>query len=133
MTWLLDTNACIELLNEQDSPIARKLARVAPQEIVICSVVKAELYHGAQKSSKREANLNLLAKFFQQFASLPFDDSASEQYGQLRAVLEKQGMLIGPNDLLIASVALANGLTLVTHNVEEFKRLPALRMEDWQI
>ena len=132
MTYLLDTNACIELLNEQDSPIARKLARVVPQEILVCSVVKAELYHGAYKSKKREANLNLLARFFRQFASLPFDDFAGEQYGQLRAALEKRGTLIGPNDLLIASIALANNATLDTHNTDEFGRVPGLQMEDWQ-
>lgn len=133
MTYLLDTNACIELLNERDTPIARKIARVAPQTVVVCSVVKAELYHGAYKSNRREANLNLLARFFQQFTSLPFDDSAAEQYGQLRAVLEKQGRLIGPNDLLIASIALANDITLVTHNTAEFKRVPNLQTEDWQV
>ena len=81
MTYLLDTNACIELLNERNSLIARKLARVAPPTIAICSVVKAELYHGAYKSNKREANLDLLARFFQRFISLHFDDNAAEQYG----------------------------------------------------
>ncbi len=121
------------MLNERDSTIARKLARVAPRTVVLCSVVKAELYHGAYKSKKREANLQLLAKFFQQFASLPFDDSAAEQYGKLRAMLQEQGTLIGPNDLLIASIALANNVTLVTHNTDEFNRIPALRIEDWQV
>jgi tRNA(fMet)-specific endonuclease VapC len=131
MTYLLDTNACIELLNDRDSSIVRKIASVAPQTIAVCSVVKAELYHGAYKSNKREANLKLLAKFFKQFASLPFDDSAAEQYGQLRTALQKQGTLIGPNDLLIASIALANNVTLVTHNTDEFSRVPGLQMEDW--
>jgi tRNA(fMet)-specific endonuclease VapC len=131
MTYLLDTNACIELLNDRDSSIARKIASVAPQTIAVYSVVKAELYHGAYKSNKREANLKLLAKFFQQFASLPFDDSAAEQYGQLRAALQKQGTLIGPNDLLIASIALANNVTLITHNTDEFSRVPGLQTEDW--
>lgn len=132
MNYLLDTNACIELLNERDSLIARKLARVAPQMIVICSVVKAELYHGAYKSNKREANLDLLARFFQRFISLHFDDNAAEQYGRLRTALEKQGALIGPNDLLIASIALANNVTLITHNTNEFSRVPGLQLEDWQ-
>ena len=133
MTYLLDTNACIELLNERDTPIARKLALIAPQAIVLCSVVKAELYHGAYKSNRRESNLKLLARFFQRFTSLHFDDNAAEQYGILRGTLEKQGTLIGPNDLLIASIALANNVTLVTHNTNEFKRVPSLQMEDWQV
>jgi tRNA(fMet)-specific endonuclease VapC len=133
MTYLLDTNACIELLNERDTPIAQKLSVTNFQEIVVCSVVKAELYHGAYKSNRSEANLNLLARFFQRFASLPFDDSAAEQYGRLRALLQKQGNLIGPNDLLIASIAIANNVTLVTHNTGEFSRIPGLQMKDWQV
>lgn len=132
MKYLLDANVCIELLNERDTPLTRKIARVSPQIVSVCSVVKAELYHGAYKSNRREANLDLLARFFQQFASLPFDDQAAEQYGQLRAYLAKQGTPIGPNDLLIASIALANNITLVTHNTEEFKRVPNLQLEDWQ-
>jgi len=126
MTYLLDTNAYVELLNERDTLIAQKLARVVPQAVVVCSVVKAELYHGAYKSNRREANLNLLARFFQRFTSLPFDDSAAEEYGRLRALLQKKGNLIGPNDLLIASIALANHVTLVTHNTNEFSRVPDL-------
>jgi tRNA(fMet)-specific endonuclease VapC len=132
MTYLLDTNACIELLNERDTPTAQKLAITNSRLVVVCSVVKAELYHGAFKSNRREANLDLLARFFQRFASLSFDDSAAEHYGRLRALLQKQGNLIGPNDLLIASIALANNVTLVTHNTEEFSRIPDLQMVDWQ-
>ncbi len=132
MTYLLDANACIKLLNERDTSIARRLASFVPQEVVVCSVVKAELYHGAYKSNRRDANLNLLARFFQRFDSLPFDDSAAQEYGRLRALLQKQGNLIGPNDLLIASIALANNVTLVTHNTDEFKRVPGLQLEDWQ-
>lgn len=64
--------------------------------------------------------------------SIVKNDSAAEQYGRLRASLEKQGALIGPYDLLIVSIALANNVTLVTHSTDEFKRVPGLKMEDWQ-
>ena len=74
----------------------------------------------------------LEARFFQRFESLAFDDIAAEHYGRLRSVLQKQGTLIGPNDLLIASIALANNVTLVTRNTAEFGRVPGLQMEDWQ-
>ncbi len=131
MTYLLDTNTCIELLNKRDSRVAHKLASVSPHEIRLCSVVKAELYHGAHKS-RRGKNLALVSTFSASFESLPFDDSAAETYGQLRSVLEKQGKLIGPYDLLIASIALSNGAILITHNTEEFKRVPNLMLEDWQ-
>jgi tRNA(fMet)-specific endonuclease VapC len=76
--------------------------------------------------------LNLVRAFSASLESLPFDDLAAETYGRLRTALEKQGRLIGPNDLLIASIALAHGATLITHNTEEFKRVPDLTLEDWQ-
>lgn len=131
MTYLLDTNFCIELLNRSDSQAARKLASVSPQDVRLCSVVKAELFHGAYKSG-RDANLNLVRSFTALFESLPFDDRAADIYGYLRTDLEKQGKLIGPHDLLIASIALANGATLITHNSTEFSRISGLMIEDWQ-
>jgi len=132
MTYLLDTNVCIELLNQRDTSVAHKLAWVVPQTVRLCSVVIAELYHGAYKSSRREANLALLRQFCAQFDSLPFDDDAAQVYGRLRAGLEKQGMLIGSHDLLIAAIAVARGVTLVTRNVAEFGRVPDLTLENWQ-
>ena len=66
------------------------------------------------------------------FNSHPFDEAAAEAFGQLRALLESKGMQIGPYDLQIAAIALANRLTLVTHNVDEFRRVPDLSLEDWQ-
>ena len=91
---------------------------------MICQIVKAELYYGAYKSARRDANLALLTKFFNQFESLPFDDAAAEAYGRLRAELARRGTPIGPNDLMIAAIALAYDLILVTHNTSEFSRVP---------
>ena len=70
--------------------------------------------------------------FCRQFQSLPFDDRAADEYGRIRAHLAGLGTLIGPNDLLIASIALANGLILVSHNTREFSRVPGLKLDDWQ-
>jgi tRNA(fMet)-specific endonuclease VapC len=78
------------------------------------------------------ANLALIASLRQHFVSLPFDDRAAEEYGTVRAHLAALGTPIGPNDLMIASIALANKLTLVTHNTVEFSRVPGLKVEDWQ-
>jgi tRNA(fMet)-specific endonuclease VapC len=64
---------------------------------------------------------------------MPFDDRAAEVYGRLRAQLARQGALIGPNDLLIASIALANDATLISHNIGEFQRVEGLMLEDWQV
>ena len=132
MTYLLDTNTCIQFLNQRNSAVSARLAAVQREEVVICQIVKAELFYGAYKSARREANLAVLAKFFSQFASLPFDDAAAEAYGRLRAELARRGTPIGPNDLLIAAIALARDLALVTHNTAEFSRVPGLRLEDWE-
>ncbi len=132
MTYLLDTNTCIRFLNPRDSAVPAHLAAVSREEAAICQIVKAELYFGAYKSARRDANLALLAKFFGQFISLQFDDAAAEAYGALRAELARRGTPIGPNDLMIAAIALAHNLTLVTHNTAEFSRVPGLRLEDWE-
>jgi tRNA(fMet)-specific endonuclease VapC len=132
MRYLLDTNACIQFLNKRNSEVQRRLAAARRTDIVICQIVKAELYYGAYKSSRRAENLALLARFFSQFESLPFDDAAAEAYGRLRAELARRGTPIGPNDLMIAAIALAYDLTLVTHNTAEFSRVATLRLEDWE-
>ena len=132
MIYLLDTNTCIRFLNPGKSTVPDRLAAVSREEVAICQIVKAELYYGAYRSTRRDANLALLAKFFSQFESLPFDDAAAEAYGRLRAELTRRGTPIGPNDLMIAAIALAHDLTLVTHNTAEFSRVPGLRLEDWE-
>jgi len=71
-------------------------------------------------------------EFLDRFISLPFDDRAAEFYGQIRARLTAQGLPIGPNDLMIASIVLSNQLILVTHNIREFSRVDGLQIEDWE-
>ena len=132
MTYLLDTNACIKYLNGRSEKIKRNLESKQPQEMLVCSVVKAELFYGVQKSAKPKENLEKVHKFLDRFVSLSFDDKASEKYGEIRSDLEKKGTPIGPNDLLIASIALANNVILVTHNTREFKRVKGLKIEDWE-
>jgi len=130
--YLLDTNACIQILNDTSPPLVQRLAGHAPSEIRLCSIVKAELLYGARHSQRVAENLKLLAHFFAPFVSLPFNDRCAEHYGQIRAELAQSGMLIGPNDLLIAAIARAYDMTLVTHNVEEFNQVNGLRLEDWE-
>jgi tRNA(fMet)-specific endonuclease VapC len=130
--YLLDTNACIQILNDTSPPLVQRLASHAPSEIRLCSIVKAELLYGARHSQRVVENLKLLAHFFVPFVSLPFNDRCAEQYGQIRAELAQAGTLIGPNDLLIAAIARAYDMTLVTHNVEEFGRVNGLRQENWE-
>jgi tRNA(fMet)-specific endonuclease VapC len=93
---------------------------------------EAELFFGAAKSRSPEKTLDAQRAFLEKFRSLPFDTEAALQYGQVRAELESRGTPIGANDLLIASIALANGLTLVTHNTREFAGVPGLSLADWE-
>ncbi len=132
MTYLLDTNACIRVLNGSSEPLIARLRRQAPSEIRISSITRAELLYGARRSARVADNLRLLAAFFAPLVSLPFDDTCAEQYGALRASLSAAGRPIGPNDLLIAATALAHNLTVVTHNLREFSRVTGLKVEDWE-
>ena len=131
-TWLLDTNVCIRYLNKRSPAVRQKLGSVAPSQICVASVVKAELYFGAARSKDPTATRSKQDFFLSRFHSLAFDDDAADAYAVIRADLTERGMLIGPNDLLIAAVCVAIDLTLVTHNVAEFQRVTNLRIEDWE-
>ncbi len=130
--YLLDTNVCVHLLNGRHSQIIENFKKHSPSKLVICSVVKAELFFGARNSKKVEANLQLLTQFFEPLNSVAFGDNAAAEYGAIRADLTSQGKIIGSNDLLIAAIAKANNLVLVTNNSKEFARVTGLRMVDWQ-
>jgi tRNA(fMet)-specific endonuclease VapC len=132
LSYLLDTNTCIRYLNGQSESAKTRLEGLKPDEVVLCSVVKAELLYGAAKSTANERTFARLNRFFSLFESLPFDDHSAAEYGAIRADLERRGLLIGPNDMMIAAIALANDSILVTHNTREFERIGKLRHEDWE-
>ena len=130
--FLLDTNACIRILNGSSPPLVSRLREHDPGDIRLCSIVKGELYYGARRSSRVEDNLRLLEAFFEPLLCLSFDDLCAEHYGLIRGDLEAAGHPIGPNDLMIAATARAHDLVLVTHNTREFGRVVGLRMQDWE-
>ena len=132
MTYLLDTNACIRYLNRRSVGVRRRLQALKPQDVAVCSVVKAELFYGAMRTNNPQKTLAKQQKFLSQFVSLPFDDRAAEVYGKIRAELAAKGTPIGPNDLMIAAIAIVHNVTLVTHNTREFSRVNGLRIEDWE-
>lgn len=133
MTYLLDTNVCIAHLAGRSLKIKQKLQTIPPAEIALCSVVKAEIIYGTFKGNYTPQAIALRQLFLRQFTSFPFDDPAAELYGKQRARLAILGQSIGPNDLMIASIALANNLILVTHNTREFSRVANLQIEDWEL
>ena len=132
MAWLLDTNAWITYLKTPQSSIRNRLQLLQPSDIVLCSVVKAELLHGAEKYGNRERRLSILRDLFAPYQSLSFDDAAADTYGRIRHELELNGNVIGPHDLMIAAITLTNGHQMVTHNTAEFSRVRGLLVEDWQ-
>ncbi len=132
MRYLLDTNTCIHYLNGTSEAIRRRVETTHPREMVVCAIVKAELFYGAENSQYPQANLEKQRAFLDRFVSLPFDDRAAKAYGRIRATLKKAGTPIGPNDLLIAAIAVAHDCTLVSHNTKEFKRIAELVLQDWE-
>ncbi len=135
MSYLLDTNSLVDHLRRgPGSKVTAQMLAAPPGSVYLCSVVLAELFYGARHGSgaSQAANLALIAGLRKRFASLPFDDRSAEEYGKVRAHLAALGTPIGPNDLMIAAIALANQMKLVTHNTAEFSRVPGLALEDWQ-
>ena len=133
MKYLLDTNVCIVYLNQPNSLVRKYLETFLPSDISVCSVVKAELFYGAMRSKNPERTYRLQEAFLNRFVSLPFDDDAAKIFGDIRARLSNLGTPIGPYDVQIASIALANDLILVTHNTREFSRVEGLQLEDWEM
>ena len=133
MIYLLDTNACIAYLNRPMSGVRRRLETLSPEDVAVCSVVKSELFYGARRSNNPERTLAVQQEFLNRFVSLPFDDNAAIIYSRIRAQLAALGTPIGPYDLQIAAIAMANNLILVTHNTREFNRIEGLQIEDWEL
>lgn len=129
MKFLLDTDICIYLLKRQPSVLAQ-FTQHRISDIGISAITVAELEYGIAKSASAK-NKRTLASWLALLQQPPFDSSASSTYGQVRADLELKGTPIGPLDTLIAAHALALGLTLVTNNVREFKRISGLKIENW--
>ena len=132
MIYLLDTNVCAMYLNGRSVAIRERIQTTSAADIALCSVVKAELFYGAMRSNNPERTLSRQQEFINLFVSLPFDDEAAMICGRIRASLAARGTPIGPYDVQIAAIALANNLTLVTHNTREFVRVEGLRIEDWE-
>ena len=131
MTRLLDTNTCMYFLNRSSDKVISRFKTFSPAEIKLPSIAVAELFFGAEKSKAKKKNWITVEGFVSNFEILPFDGKSCKAYAEIRASLEKSGAPIGPMDLLIASIGLANNLTLVTNNVREFKRVKGLKSENW--
>jgi len=128
---MLDTNICIELIRGRGGKVLNRLKRCRVGEVGISAITLAELEHGVEKSSRPEQNRIALDTFCAPLEICPFDSAAAKVYGDIRTLLERSGQVIGPLDMLIAAHALAEGVTLVTNNEREFRRIKKLPVENW--
>jgi tRNA(fMet)-specific endonuclease VapC len=131
MIYLLDTNTCIYFLNKSSEKTISRFMSLSPSEINLPSITVAELFYGAEKSKAKKKNWAIVENFVSIFEIVPFDEKSCEIYARIRASLEKSGVPIGPMDLLIASISLANNYILVTNNIKEFSRIKGLKIENW--
>jgi len=127
--YLLDTNAVIAALKGH-RPLLSRIKAVAPQDVAVSAVVSHELYYGAFRSSRVEGNLSRVDGL--RFRTLEFDRDDARCAGEIRAGLAREGIPIGPYDVLIAGQALSRSLILVTRNGREFSRIAGLKIENWE-
>lgn len=132
MRYLLDTNAVISILRGRSRSLLARYVTVPRVRICTCSPVRAELFYGSLRSAKPVENRAKQEEFLEGLTSFDFDDSAADAYARARAQVEANGGSLGAMDYVIAAIAVANDLTLITHNVREFSRVPGLRYDDWE-
>ena len=131
MTYLLDTNTCIYIINKKPSAVIKRIQTKQPEEIAISTITQAELEYGVARSRYPDRNRVALLEFLFPFFLLDFDQMAASQYGLIRSFLESKGKPIGPMDILLAAQAKSRDLILVTNNEKEFRRVEGLRIENW--
>jgi len=129
--YLLDTNICIYIRQKRPEEVLRRFRTLRPGEAVLSVITYGELLYGAAKSEQRMAALERLRELVNLLPALPLPETAGEAYGMIRAQLESKGEMIGNNDLWIAAHAVAAGLTLVTNNEREFRRVRGLKIQNW--
>ncbi len=130
LKYLLDTNIVIDVMKRRPMQVLQVFNENA-HRMAISAITLSELFHGAEKSAKVSENLGAIDDFCSRLEVLPYTARASQHYGAIRSALEKSGQTIGVNDLHIAAHARSEGLILVTNNVGEFARVPALQLENW--
>lgn len=130
MTYLLDTDTCIYWLRNRQS-VRERVREVGWNQITICVITVAELYYGAYNSNRVTENLARAEFFIQQLPVLPLTNNALRRFGQLKAELRKAGQPLAEFDLLIASIAIAEGYVLVTNNTRHYERISELQLENW--
>ena len=131
MRYMLDTYMCIYLRQNRPPEVTARFRQMQHGDAVLSVITYGELLYGAERSQQRTRALESLARLVSLLPVLPLSEEAASAYGEIRATLEKRGQMIGGNDLWIATHAKSAGLTLVTNNEREFKRVPGLKLQNW--
>lgn len=131
LRYLLDTNICIYITKQRPASVLEKFEQLSVGEVGMSTITFGELLYGAEKSHHPKKALHILEELAGLIPPIPLSTDTGEYYGRIRSKLEKQGKLIGNNDLWIAAHALAADLILVTNNIKEFARVPKLKIENW--
>jgi tRNA(fMet)-specific endonuclease VapC len=129
--YLLDTNICIYIRQKRPEEVLLRFRKLRPGEAALSVITYGELLYGGAKSKQRVAALERLRELVHLLPAIPLPETAAETYGTIRADLESKGQMIGNNNLWIAAHALAAGLTLVTNNEKEFRRVRGLKVQNW--
>jgi len=129
--YMLDTDTSSYIMKRSNDSVLRKLQKVAVSDVCISVITKSELLYGIEISPRRQQDGAALSAFLSYVEVLDFPDDASFHYAKIRAQLKGEGAMIGANDLLIAAHARSLGLTLVTNNTREFRRVQSLAIENW--
>lgn len=129
--YLLDTNICLYIAKHNPPQVRERFAQHGRDELAMSAITWGEPCHGAAKSQQPERTRAILEQLRQQIAVLELDAECAEHYGAIRAELERQGKVIGNNDLWIAAHARARALILVSNNLREFSRVTDLTCENW--
>jgi tRNA(fMet)-specific endonuclease VapC len=133
LRYMLDTDICSYVMKRSHDAVLRRLQKVPVSDVCVSVVTKSELLYGVEVSPRRQQDEAALNAFLNYVEVLDFPDHACSHYAQIRAQLKKSGKIIGANDLFIAAHARSLGLTLVTHNTQEFRRVHRLAIEDWTL
>jgi len=131
--YMLDTDTCSYVMKRSSDAVLKRLQKVPVSDVCISVITKSELLYGVELSPRRQQDEAALSAFLGYVEVLDFPDKASSHYARIRADLKTAGKMIGANDLLIAAHARSLGLTLVTNNTREFRRVRDLAMENWTV
>lgn len=129
--YMLDTNICIYIAKHHPPEVKTRFEQLRPGQLVMSVITYGELYYGASKSTQRMKALTQLEGLVQDIPIEDLNSTVAQAYGEIRAALEKQGRLIGNNDLWIGAHAMALDVTLATNNEREFRRIAGLSVENW--